>query len=338
MGGSAFKLETHGFTTSRMSKDQYDVLSRYIVTLLKLYFRTVEVPPEAPGKRTFGDVDVMVCRPIDVHPHDAILQICSRALGKRCKGFIYALPTTNIAISLEDVIVQVDVHVVPSEEQWSVDYWMHSWGDMGMIISSMIKPWGLRLSASRGLWVNVHGLGMFVLSLDMERIASFLGLDWSKFNRGFKSTDELFEWMTEVSINGQQIGVKRNGKLEKAHQSRPMWAAYWERGEHGEYDPSEEEKRAVFRKALDYFNKRQDFEDTMAKLERECIAREKFNGHRVAEWTGLRGKRLGLLMKVLRGDERLMLKNVINLCDEDIKGIVLESWRGSQLQHDIIYG
>ena len=328
MGGSSFNFETHGFTTSRMSKPQYNAVSQYILPLLKLYFRTVAIPPEAPDKTTFGDVDVMVCKPIDLHPHDAILQICSRALGDRCKMFIFGLPTTNIAITLEDIIVQVDVHVVPSEEMWSLDYWMHSWGDMGMIMSSIIKAWGLRLSSSRGFWVDVPGVGIFALSRDMERIAHFLGLDWERYQLGFESIDELFEWMEQVTINGKRCGVKKQGKLEKLHQTRVMWAAFWERGEDASYEPSDEEKEKIFEAALDYFDKRQELKDLKEKLERHRMAKEKFNGTRVSEWTGLSGKRLGLLMKALKEDERLKMENVADMPDEAIKCLVMKRWKG----------
>ena len=286
------------------------------------------IPPEAPGKQTFGDLDVMVCRPIDLHPHDAILQICSRGLGSRCKKFIYALPTTNIAITSDDSVAQVDVHIVPEEKIWGVDYWMHSWGDMGMIVSSMIRAWGLRLSASRGLWVDVPGLGIFELSLDMERITLFLGLNWEIYTLGFQSQDDLFAWIDTIIINGRRIGVKKQGKLEKGeHQNRPMWSAYWQRGTDETYSPSDEEKQAVFQQALDFFGKRQEFEDTVALLERNRIAKEKFNGNRVSEWTGAEGRRLGILMKTLRADCRLSPASVINISDEEIKSIVMESWR-----------
>jgi hypothetical protein len=328
MGGSAFKLEAHGFTTSRMSKSQYDTLSQYILPLLKLYFHNVAVPPEAPDKTTFGDLDVMVCKPIDLVPHDAILQICSRALGDRCKMFIYG-STTNIAITLDEIIVQVDVHVVPSEEMWRVDYWMHSYGDMGMIISSMIKAWNLRLSSSRGLWVEVPGVGVFTLCRDAQRIGEFLGLDWERYNRGFDSVEDLFSWMERIRINGKAVGVKKRGKLEiRTHQKRMMWCAFWERGEDVAYDPSAEEKEQVFQTALDYFGKRQELKDIQKKLERDKLAREKLNANIVMELTGLHGKSLGLFMKALKGDERLM-SNVADLPDETIKCIILKRWKGT---------
>ena len=337
MGGSAFTLSSHGFTTSRMTQSLYTTLSKSILPLLQLYFRTVSIPPEAPGKLSYGDLDIMVSKPLDLHPHDAILQFCSRALGDRCKAFIYNLPTTNIAVVCEDIVVQVDVHVVERDEVWEIDYWMHSWGDMGMIVSSIIKAWGLRLSASRGLWVEIPGRPVFRLSFSMARIAAFLGLDWERCQRGYATTQELFEWIEEITINGERVGVKSKGKLEmRVHNDRPMWVAFWSRGEDVAYSPSEEEKRRVFEHALDYFGKMEEYNEVMTQLAKEKSAKGKFNGTKVMEWTGVYGKNLGELMKLLKQDERI--KNVdqlIKMKEDDIKALVLEYHHGMSYRRTI---
>jgi hypothetical protein len=329
MGGSAFHLDTHGFTTSRMDKSQYTALSNYLLPLLRLYFRNVSTPPEAPGKETFGDLDIMVSQPLDLHPHEAILQICSRVLGDKCKKFLYNSPTTNIAVAIGSIVAQVDVHVVPNDELWGVDFWMHSWGDVGMIVSSTIKAWGLRLSASRGLWVEVPGGSPLTLSLDIERIILFLGLDWERYSLGFDTLEEIYEWVEQIRINGARIGVKSGGKADRReHLKRPMWVAYWKRGNDARYDPSDEEKNQVFDQALEYFGKREEYEDIIKQTAREKLGREKFNGFQVREWTGTDGKRLGMLMKALKEDGRLNKDSVVEMKVEDIRSIVMDVWKG----------
>lgn len=329
MGGSAFNMDAHGLTTSRMDKKQYTALSNYLLPLLRLYFRNVSTPPEAPGKETFGDLDIMVSQPLDLHPHEAILQICTRVLGDKCKKFIYNSPTTNIAVIIDDIVAQLDIHVVPNEDLWGVDFWMHSWGDMGMIVSSTIKAWGLRLSASRGLWVEVPGFGPLILSFDIERIIQFLGLDWDRYARGFDTLEEIYEWIEHITINEERIGVKAGGKVDRReHQKRSMWVAYWKRGEDARYDPSDEEKSQVFSQALRYFRKKEEYEGIIEQMAREKLAREKFNGFQVREWTGADGKRLGMLMKALKEDGRLNKEAVVDMKVEDIRSIVMHVWQG----------
>ena len=328
MGGSAFQLDTHGLTTSRMDRRQYNALSNYFLPLLRLYFRNVSIPPETPGKETFGDLDIMVSQPLDLHPHDAILQLCSRALGDKCKKFIYNSPTTNIAVAIDTMIAQVDVHVVPKDELWGLDFWMHSWGDMGMIVSSTVKAWGLRLSASRGLWVEVPGHGPLILSLDVERIIRFLGLDWERYSRGFDTLEEIYGWIEKITINGERIGVKAGGKVDRReHVKRSMWVQYWTRGEDATYAPSEEEKSQVFTRALGYFGKSEEYEDIIKQMARDKLAREKYNGFRVREWTGADGKQLGILMKALKEDGRLNKDSVVEMEVEDIRSIVMHVWQ-----------
>ena len=318
--------------TSRMTPAQYRALVESVLPLVRLYFCNVAIPPEAPGKLSYGDLDIMVSKPLNLHPHDAILQLCTDALRNRCKRLNYAAGTSNIAVIHEDKIFQVDVHVVEREEIWDIDFWMHSYGDMGMIVSSIIKAWKLRLSASRGLWVEIPESGSpFVLSLDMKRIGTFLRLDWSRYQQGFKTETEVFEWIEGVTINGKKVGVKAKGKLEKRlRDDRPMWVAFWTRGEDEAYEPGDEEQKVVFEQAVDYFGKRKEFEKVLLEWARDKDAKDKLNGRRVAEWTGANGKALGDLMKKLRIDPRLSKDALMEMNIDEVKEVVLAvSQKGS---------
>jgi hypothetical protein len=59
------------------------------------------------------------------------------------------------------------------------------------------------------------------------------------------------------------------------------------------------------------------------------LAREKYNGFRVREWTGADGKQLGLLMKALKEDARLNKDSVVEMEVEDIRSIVMRVWQNS---------
>jgi hypothetical protein len=227
------------------------------------------------------------------------------------------------------VTAQVDVHIVMKPELWDVDYWMHSWGDMGMIVSSTIKTFGLRLSSSKGLWIEVQFHGPLVLSVDMKTIVQFLGLDWERYCRGFEHVNDIFEWIRQIEMDGTKIGVKRKGKLDKKeHIGRLMWMDYWSLGEDAAYCPSDEEKGRIFAKALDCFGKVDEYNDIVRKIEREKLVREKLNGKRVMEWTGTSGKTLGMLLKTLKDDERLQKDKVVEMDEADIQRIVLEVYTG----------
>ena len=329
MGGSAFNMAAHGFVTSRMDVAQYQTLSNLVLPLVRLYFCNVAVPPEAPGKTSYGDLDIFVSKPLNLHHHEAILQLCTNALGTRCKRFIYSVGTSNIAVELDGEMFQVDVHVVERKEIWDIDFWMHSYGDTGMIVSSILKNWKLRLSASRGLWVEIAECPSkpFVLSLDMERIATFVGLDWRRYQEGFHTTADLFQWIEGVTLDGKRVGVKAKGKLEKkSHDDRPMWFAFWSRGEDAAYEPTEEEQKIVFGQAVDYFGKREELETVLFEFARNKAAKEKLNGVRVMAWTGAKGRALGDLMKTLKSDARLNKGALMAMSLDEVQKIVLEVW------------
>ena len=334
MGGSAFTIESHGFTTSRMNKAQYIAVSNLILPLLRSRFRIAAIPPEAPGKSSYGDLDIMVVHPLQPVSGDALVNECIGILDSNCRGVIRNQPTTNIAVVIEDITVQVDVHVVPREDIWEVDYWMHSYGDMGMILSSAIKAWGLRMSSSRGLWVEIPGYSSpFILSLDVQKIVRFLELDWERYLMGFNTIEEVFEWIRGVKVNGEKIGVKAKNKLKNGrHDDRPMWVAYWKSGDQDvAYAPSDQEKKQVLEEALRYFDKEREYIDIVEQMKQDKMVKGKFNGKKVMEWTGANGKLLGLLMKSLKEDERLVPQAVVSLEDDEIESIVLEYWNRLQL-------
>ena len=327
MGGNAFTKENHGFITSRMTRTQYDQVLEIILPFLREYFRIVSVAPEAPGKVSYGDVDVMVAQSLRPAPYDSLLQDATQALGLKCKGIIYNNPTTNLAVAIDDLIVQVDVHIVSRDDLWDLDYWFHSYGDMAMIVSSTVKPSGLRLSSTRGLWIEIPGHGPFGLSVNIEQILRFFQLDWERYCSGFETVVDIFEWIDSMKLNGERIGIKSRGKMIKTHEDRKMWKEYWIRGEDAEYRPSEDEKAKILQQALEYFNKKKEYSETCERLLLERITKEKLNGNKVMEWTGARGKRLGDILKVLRQDERLSSNALLEMDDERIKDVVMEYWR-----------
>jgi hypothetical protein len=336
MGGSAFNFQAHGFATPRMSPSQYHSLTQTILPLLTPLFQRTQIPHPAPKKPTYGDLDIFVSEPLnDLSPHAAIAHL-SHSLGPRCRGIICNLPTTNIAVLLGAETFQVDVHVVPRAELWDLDFWMHSWGDLGMIVSATIKAWGMRLSSSRGLYFHIQGYGPFILSWDIERIVAFLDLDWKRYQQGFETVEEIFEWIRGVRILGQEVGIKSLGKLDKKGQEeRKMWRDYWSRGDNTvAYSPSPEEIERVRQQALAYFSKDKEYQDVLTRLDRERVAREKFNGHRVMEWTSFQGRRLGILMKRLREEEDLSFERIEGMDMDQIRDVVMETWRKMQSELD----
>jgi len=97
------------------------------------------------------------------------------------------------------------------------------------------------------------------------------------------------------------------------------------------YEPSEEEKAALLWQAVNNFDREDEWKEVFEVIERKNTVKEKFNGKKVEEWTGLSGKRLGTLMKELRADERLSAEKVYGLNDDEVKSIVMESWKKSSV-------
>ncbi|KIW43272.1 uncharacterized protein PV06_04391 [Exophiala oligosperma] len=64
MGGLVFKED--GLSTPRMPPEVYHHVSSHVLRLLEPHFKFVGIPPEAPAKKSHGDIDVLVAEPLNI--------------------------------------------------------------------------------------------------------------------------------------------------------------------------------------------------------------------------------------------------------------------------------
>ena len=63
MGGKAFAGRDPPINTPRMSPDDYFSLKKQYLALISTVFERCACPIEAPGKDSYGDIDILVCEP-----------------------------------------------------------------------------------------------------------------------------------------------------------------------------------------------------------------------------------------------------------------------------------
>jgi len=64
MGGNAFNRHDPPLPTPRMPPDIYKQILEQTLATLRQHYENVGSPVEAPGKPTFGDIDIMVSTPL----------------------------------------------------------------------------------------------------------------------------------------------------------------------------------------------------------------------------------------------------------------------------------
>ncbi|RDA87434.1 hypothetical protein CP532_2787 [Ophiocordyceps camponoti-leonardi (nom. inval.)] len=226
MGGSAFSSGTDPLFTPRMPPPVYDKMRKHCTALLSNLFRTVASPIDGPGKSDFGDVDMMVCGPIEVQ---TTLQDVAEVLDAR-RSIFYGCRSANFALEwpLSDCsdeeekeveeekqeeegsektkqrknrYVQVDVCVCPDDDALSWLLFIHAHGDLGSILRSIVSPYGLTM-AEHGLFIRIPEMeasrpkqARVFITRDPNTSLQIFGLPAERFWSGpFADADDMFEF------------------------------------------------------------------------------------------------------------------------------------------------
>ena len=124
---------------------------------------------------------------------------------------------------------QIDIELVPPELQdWHLFY--SSYGDMLGLLGHIVHNLGFTVS-DRGFWLRMKELdysktgkhlnvagseGIVFLSSDPKQVMRFLGLSVGRYNAGFDTVDELFEWLGACRLlSAEAIKIKRDNAHER---------------------------------------------------------------------------------------------------------------------------
>ena len=243
--------------------------------LLKFYNRVI-VPPEAPEKVDHGDIDVLVDEPLFNFTSEDIKQ----ALG--AEAHMKAGRTNCFAIQLSDDgdrYFQLDIQTCKkgSLEWASVIY---GYGDIWHIIGSAVTRFDLAIDDS-GLHARVKKIEgtnrkdcRLFLTSDPQKMMDFFGLDGLKYQKGFSTLDELFEWAVSMPYFQKKIFQKETTSADqkRIREKRPMYANFvieWlpqamtssgRTEEHETRVTPVDDGKDLLNKALLRFQKRKDYE------------------------------------------------------------------------------
>lgn len=228
MGGSAFTSRGKPLFTPRMPKPVYERVKAQCHSILRDLYWCVASPIDGPGKKDFGDVDVLVAWPKTQNESmreqlekiaevlgatDAIVQ------GKDCSSNL-AIPwastvpdaghATDDAVSedsSQEKHIQVDVRVC---ENIQAMHWMlfkHAHGDMWNVVGSTIRPYGLTVDET-ALWLRIPEVEEFnrtrakiFLSSEPATVLHFLGLPITGcWDAPFNSLEDMYEYVTHCRM------------------------------------------------------------------------------------------------------------------------------------------
>ncbi|KAI9465486.1 hypothetical protein BJY52DRAFT_1220717 [Lactarius psammicola] len=369
MGGKAFLSLLPDTTFPRLAPTVYASLKSSLLPRLTPLFKYVGVPHEAPEKQDYGDVDFVVACPSLAVGHEEIkdalgASVCipsaqsdgrgTHHFALRLADLIPSQPTganeqVTAGAETSDVYVQVDVNICKDAQNWENVMFFHAYGDLGMIMG--------RLAASVGLHLGELGLKMtsqalvptysstFVLSTSMPDIMPFFGLSMDRWEAGFATQHEAFEWIasSRFYVPGQ---ISNPASRAKSRSTRSMYQAYFHwndakaraTAENDGPSPQKQEtnnretamQTSIGQEALVFFGKQEEHNALVQENERRLRVKAMWNGRKVGEWTSWNGRLVGRLMNFMR--QNVGEQKIGQMTEEELKQHVLEAKEIVELQ------
>lgn len=309
MGGSLLGAE-------RMPRKQFEELMSKFLPELREALGDIEfsVVPYYSEKEDFGDLDVLVKAKTDVvrdliYSHPPFmgygkLDRTANSTNHNCFSFLYKK-------------FQVDLICTVSDYETSIAY--YSFNDVGNILGRFFHKFGLKFGHQGLLFPLRDERGIrkeILITKDIYKILSFLGLDSSKWNKGFTTLEDIFEWVATCKYfdpniflgEMSAINEKRDRKrrtfsrfLDWVEETKPKANhTFLKRGETEFIDGYFPNR---YLNMIDNFfgsDVREQIDEFNVQMERERKIKEKYNGEIVMEITGLKGQELGSFMNKFR--------------------------------------
>jgi hypothetical protein len=252
MGGKVFER----LNVPRMSSRLYYQMIEEFMPKLNVFFERVVIPRDAPNKSDHGDIDFLV--------GGIRVPLRGDDLWKRIEGAFaadhraarggshsYAIPHPNIS----DAHIQVDVELAPGDGTLGGDdlfEWtklMKGDADLMQIVGITHRPLGL-VCNDRGFHVRIEEIepydkkkALIFLTRDARQALEFYGFDVPKYEEGFKSETEIFDWVAGGRFFSPWVFKQTVEKADdrSRRRKRPMYRRFVD-----EYMPGRPETSEIF--------------------------------------------------------------------------------------------
>ncbi|WP_196801943.1 hypothetical protein [Thioalkalivibrio sp. ALE19] len=268
-----------------------------------------------PGKADHGDLDVLLA--CDAFEYAEVLR---EALGatemvvnrSRKETADPNRQVVSYAVPLDgDRVFQVDVVQVPARA-FDFARWYFAGNDLGGLLGGVARRLGFKL-ADVGLLLEVDDENERVAELavtrDWDEALAFLGYDPDAYRAGmleggFDTLDSLFAFVASSPYFDPSVyrPENRSGEARRRDANRPTYQAFlrW-LDQRGEADPPARDVTVLRADALTRAYRTfpafaRELDELLEGRRRMKKVRQRFNGHVVAEVTGLSGPELGAFM------------------------------------------
>ncbi len=313
MGGSALKC-----LTRRLSRVAYLDISLQVQKIVISLFPDVLacVVPSYGDKYSFGDLDIIIDS--SNLPNDWQEQLCKAFVSK-------AWHKNGNVFSVEYKEFQIDF-IVHKEEDYYGALSYYAFNDLGNLLGRIAHSMDLKLGPDGLSYKWMHKDCLFkiiVVEKEWHKILSILGLDPDVYDAGFQTTEDIFKYVASSHFFSSDIYLLHNrsgaGRARDSKRKTYMEFLHWLTNNKTRNYPKFDKDVWLYYLKLNI----PDFKDSYDEVEQEFqqIQRMKtrFNGSLVSEWTGLKGKELGMFMRwVSSSHEKIWLQNFVLTSEPEV--------------------
>jgi hypothetical protein len=310
MGGRA--LNRFGIYTERKTTAEHErILAEVKPRIEKLFNSEVRIVKYYHTKETHGDLDLLLKSSNGLNVHDEI---------KKEFNIEYVNSNTNVHSFAYDNY-QIDIIVVKTND-WDSTFF-YDYDPVGNLIGKYAHGFGLK-SGFAGLVYPYRGnsgtvVKDIIISQDQEKIHKFFDLDFNRYEKGFNTVEEIFDYIIKSKyFNADRFQFDNlNGIDRKRNKKRVTYNKFLEYINSQKYTNNfifNKDKTVYLDMINEYFpeaNLLEELESLKKIDEKNKLVKEKFNGRLVMEKFNLSGKELGFVMKTFyeKYDEDYILSN-----------------------------
>lgn len=297
MGGCALK----NTETRRYQREEYDALEAKMLAKLREDFSQANTPRFFHNKESFGDMDIL---------------ISTDGFNRNMREYIETEFQPNEIFhngncwSFDVEGLQIDL-ITTSGANYQAYLNYLSFNDLGNFIGRIAQKLGLKYG-QEGLWYlhqfKGQKIAKIIVSQDLEKIYTFLGLQYNEWVKGFNELEDIFEFVaTSPYFDADSFQLKNLNRVNRERNfKRKSYMLFldWieknasDRSYHFEADTS---------KYLEYIesyfpesNLTKEIRKAEYERTRALYVQSKFNGGEVMKRFNLQGKELGDALKKFR--------------------------------------
>lgn len=193
MGGKALK----SIDVVRLNKPGFLALEQEVLSILRQKFSYAQSTTYYKDKESFGDLDVIVPRPI---PND-ILKFLKEKFNPQ-EIFYDGKLMNCFAISFDYKNFQVDL-IFNNPENLEIAQFYYSYNDLNNYIGRFAAAFGCKFGFDGFRYVM--DTDQIMISKNPKKIYEFLGMDWQRYLQGFSTLEEIFSYIIQSKYFNSEL-------------------------------------------------------------------------------------------------------------------------------------